>query len=109
MTKQYFTKEEVMDLVNEQIKFGFDGDALELLDAVANQDYYIIETAEAKSALEQYGTFKAIKKVKEYEETNLGKLSTDISNPVKLANMLFYIVAEETIGDELDNIQNNTL
>lgn len=109
MTKQYFTKEEVMDLVNEQIEFGFDGDALELLDAVANQDYYMIGTAEAKSALEQYGTFKAIQKVKEYEKTNFGELSTDISNPEKLANMLFYIIAEETIGEELDNIQNNTL
>lgn len=109
MTKQYFTKEEVMDLVNEQIEFGFDGDSLELLDAVANQDYYIIGTAEAKSALEQYDTFKAIQKVKEYEETNLGELSTDISNPEKLANMLFYIIAEEAIGEELDTIQNNTL
>ena len=109
MTKQYFTKEEVMDLVNEQIEFGFDGDALDLLDVVANQDYYIIGTAEAKSALEQYGVFKAIQKVKEYEETNLGELSTDISNSEKLANMLFYIIAEETIGGELDNIQNNTL
>lgn len=109
MTKQYFTKEEVMELVNEQLEFGFDGDAFELLNEVANTDYYIIGTSEAKMALEQYGTFNAIQKVKEYEESNFGELLTDISDPEKLASMLFYIIAEETIYEELDNIQNGTI
>lgn len=95
MTKN-FTEVEVLEVIEEQIKSGFEGDISELTHEAFNTDYYIIGTAKAEQALEEYGVFKAIRKVKEYEESNFGEMSTKIEDPEKLANMLFYIIGEET-------------
>lgn len=104
MTNTYFTKEEVMEMANELIEGGFQGDAFELTMEVANTDYYIIGTAKAEAALAEYGTFAAIRKVREYEEVNFGEVNTDISDPEKLANMLFYIIATEVIAENFQQL-----
>ena len=44
----------------------------------------------------------AIEKVQEYEKDNFGELYTDLSDPEKLVNMLFYIIGEEVIWEMLD-------
>lgn len=45
----------------------------ELHDNVFNTDYYIIGTYKAEKALEEYGTYKAIGEVIDYEEFHFGK------------------------------------
>jgi hypothetical protein len=66
---------------------------------VFNMDYYIIGSSDAEEALEEVGTFKAIKKVQDYEKFNFGEITTDLSDPEKVANMLFYIIGEEILGE----------
>ena len=59
--------------------------------------------------MKQYDVFKAIEKVQEYEKDNFGKTYTDLSDPEKLANMLYYIIGEEVIGSmyEIEEFNDN--
>jgi hypothetical protein len=62
-----------------------------------NEDYFIIGTREATEWLEQYGTFRAIQEITDYEKGNFGEVSTDLSDPEKVVNMLAYILGEEAL------------
>ena len=108
-TKKYFTREEAMNDIIEYLENGYDGYYCDLHNEVFNTNYYIIGTYEAKEALKQYDVFKAIEKVKDYEELNFGEVTTDISDPEKLANMLYYIVGEDVISDmyEIEEFNDN--
>lgn len=97
MTTYKFSAEEAFEKALEVIEGGFEGEVFDLTNEAFNTDYYIIGTAQAEESLEEYGVFQAIKEVQEYEKENFGEVSTDISDPEKLANMLFYIVGCETI------------
>ena len=106
---EYFTKNEALEQIKEGIENcgrGYVGYYCDLHNEVFNVDYYIIGTAKAKKALEEYGVFEAIEVVKDYEEFNFGKLMTDISNPEKLANMLWYIIGEGAIS-EIESINDH--
>ena len=96
--KTYFTNDEALEDIKECLENSYSGYYCELHNEVFNTDYYILGTYEAKQALEQYGVFNAIEKVQEYEQENFGEVNTDLSDPEKLANMLYYIVGEETIS-----------
>jgi hypothetical protein len=86
------------DKFNEQFEDHEELDLSELHFHAFNEDYYIISTYEAKEWIkENYGTFEAIGKIRDYEMENFGELSTDISSPVKVVNMLVYILGEELI------------
>lgn len=93
----YFTKEEALEKIGEALHHGFKGGVQDLHHEVFNTDYYIIGTSEAEKALEEYGVFNAIRKVREYEESQFGKLTTPIEDSEKLSNMLFYIIGEEVL------------
>ena len=95
----YFTRQEALEKIKEAIEEGYDGYYCDLHNDVFNTDYYIIGNAEAKKALEEYGVFEAIEIVRDYEMNNFGEFTTDISSPEKLANMLWYIIGEETITE----------
>ena len=97
ITKQYFTEKEALQAVIDTLENGFDGYYCDLHDAVFNSDFYIIGTYQAKKALEQYGTFDAIQEIIDYEKWNFGEVMTDLSNPEKVANMLWYIKSEEAL------------
>ena len=97
-TKKYFTKNEALEDIKEILE-SYNGYYSDLLNEVFNTDYYIIGTYEAEQALEQYGTFKAIRKIQEYENDNFGEVLTDLSDPEKIANMLSYIIGEEAIQE----------
>ena len=64
---------------------------------IFNTDYFCIYTSDAKKYLENYGVFQAIEEVTEYEKFNFGEVTTEISDPVKLINMLVYIKGEEIL------------
>ncbi|UDM72764.1 hypothetical protein [Vagococcus fluvialis] len=76
----------------------------ELHDNVFNTDYYIIGTYKAEKALEEYGTYKAIGEVIDYEEFHFGKRTTDLSNAENVANMLYYIKASEYLANMSDKL-----
>lgn len=99
LTKQYFTTTEALEDILDVLESGYTGYMEDLHHEVFNTDYYIIGTHAAKQALTEYGVFDAIEKVQNYEEAHFDKVSTELSDPEKLANMLYYIIGEEVIQD----------
>jgi hypothetical protein len=69
----------------------------DLHNEIFNTTYFCNSERDAKNYLESYGVFEAIKEVTEYEKFNFGEVTTDISNPLKLINMLVYIKGEEIL------------
>ena len=99
LTKQYFTTTEALEDILDMLESGYTGYMDDLHNEVFNTGYYIIGTYQAKQALTEYGVFDAIDRVQTWERDNLGELYTDVSDPEKLANMLYYIIGEEIIND----------
>lgn len=70
---------------------------LDLHQALYNQDYLYIGTARAAQALTEFtadtdfGIFAVVGLVRDYEQSNFGEVSTDLSNPERVANMVGYI------------------
>ena len=98
-TNRYFTRIEALEEIKVVLEDNYNGCYADLHNEAFNMDYYVIGYAEAKKALEEYGVFEAIGVVREYEEFNFGEYYTDISNPEKLANMLWYIIGEEAMRE----------
>ena len=94
---------EALEAIIETLKDGYSGYYCDLHE-IFNTDYYIIGTYEAKKALEEYGIFNAIEKVQTYEKDNFGEVYTDLSDPEKLVNMLYYIIGEEVLYEIMDDI-----
>ena len=94
MTTYKFSKQEIIEDILEYLEntSGFYG--CDLHSEVFNTDY-IIGTTKAKEALESYGVFDALNKVQMYEIYEFGEVTADLSDPEKLANMLYYIESEE--------------
>ena len=101
--KEKTMREEARAAIIEALKDGYIGYYADLHDHVFNSDYYIIWTNEAEEALEEYGIWDAIGKVKAYEEDNFGEIYTDLSDPVKVINMLYYIIGEEVLWEMLEH------
>ncbi len=102
--KELKMREEAREAIIETLKNGYSGYYCDLHHEVFNTDYYIIGTYEAKKALEEYGVFDAIEKVQTYEKDNFGEVYTDLSNPEKVANMLYYIIGEEVLFEMMEDI-----
>ena len=98
-------RKEAREAIIETLKDGYTGYYSDLHHEVFNTDYYIIGTYEAKKALEEYGVWDAIEKVQEYEKDNFGEVYTDLSNPEKVVNMLFYIIGEEVLYEMMNGIE----
>lgn len=102
MNKQTQTfKDMKQTLINSlnDLKGYYTNDVIELHHTLCNEDYYIIGTYEAKQALENYDVFDAIELVKEYETDNFGEVTTDLTNPEKLVNMLYYIIGQNLLNE----------
>lgn len=76
-------------------------EASELHFHLFNEDYFIIGTYQAKEFLNKVdgGVFSAIELIKNYEQDNFGEVTTDLSDPEKVANMYAYIKGEEYLND----------
>jgi hypothetical protein len=103
--KEVKMREEAREAIIEALKDGYSGYYCDLHNEIFNTDYYIIGTYEAKKALEKYGVFDAIEKVQIYEQENFGEVYTDLSNPEKLVNMLYYIIGEEVLFFMMDGVE----
>jgi len=104
-SKEKAMREEARAAVIEALRDGYSGYYCDLHNEVFNTDYYIIGTYQAEEALKEYGVFKAIEKVQTYEKENFGEVYTDLSDPEKLINMLFYIIGEEVLNEMMDGIE----
>ena len=101
--KEQKMREEAREAIIEALRNGYSGYYCDLHNEVFNTDYYIIGTYQAKKELEEYDVFDAIEKVQTYEKNNFGEVYTDLSDPEKLINMLYYIIGEEVLWKMLDN------
>lgn len=97
-------KEEARAAIIERLQDGYSGYYCDLHNEVFNTDYYITGTREAKEALTEYDVFNAIDKVSTYEQDNFGEVNTNLTDPEKLINMLYYIIGEETLCEMMDGI-----
>lgn len=97
-------REQARAAIIETLKGGYNGYYCDLHNEVFNTDYYIIGTYKAKEALKEYDAFEAIEKVQQYEKDNFGEVYTDLSDPEKLINMLYYIIGEEVLYEMMDGV-----
>ena len=102
--KEKEMREEARAAIIEALQDGFSGYYCDLHHEVFNTDYYIIGTHKAKEALRGYDVFDAIEKVQTYEKDNFGEVYTDLSDPEKLINMLYYIIGEEVLYEMMDGV-----
>ncbi len=102
--KEQEMREEARDAIIEALKNGYNGYYCDLHNEVFNTDYYIIGTHQAKEALKEYDVFEAIEKVQTYEKENFGEIYTDLSDPEKLVNMLYYIIGEEVLYEMMEGV-----
>lgn len=98
-------KKEAIEAIMEALECDYDNYYCDLHNEVFNTDYYIIGTYEAKEALKEYDVFESIELVQEYEENNFGEVNTDLSDPEKIINMVYYIIGDEVIGEMVSEIE----
>ena len=103
--KEEAMREEARAAIIEALEDGYTGYYADLHNELFNTSYYIIGTHEAKEALEEYGVWDALERVQEYEKDNFGEVYTDLSDPEKLINALYYIIGEEVLYEMMDGIE----
>lgn len=102
-------KVEAIEAIMEALEDGYSGYYCDLHNEVFNTDYYIIGTDLAKVALREYDVFDAIELVQTYEKEQFGEVYTELSNPEKLINMVYYIIGDEVICEmnEIEEFSDN--
>lgn len=91
-----FTTNEAIENIIEMLQ-DYNGQVSELHNEVFNTDYYIIGYNDADIALREYGVFKALGEVSSFEIENFGEIITDITDPEKVSNMLWYIIGWDVL------------
>ena len=93
-------KQDVASYMISQLEdqIGLDNDVSDLHHYLLNEDYFIIGTYKAKQWLGSE-VFDVIETIREYEQSNFGQVTTDFSDPEKVANMIAYILGEEILSD----------
>lgn len=102
--KEKAMREEAKAAIIDALEDGYSGYYCDLHNEVFNTDYYIVGTHEAKEALKEYDVFEAIDKVQTYEKEQFGGIYTDLSDPEKLINMLYYTIGIEVLGALMDGV-----
>ena len=94
-------KNDVKDYLIQQLNddIGLDNDINDLHHYLINEDYFIIGYYQARKWLEKESVFESIEKIKDYEKSNFGEVTTDFSDEEKTANMLAYILADEILNE----------
>lgn len=93
-----FTVNEAIENIIEMLQ-DYNGQVSELHNEVFNTYYYIIGYNDADIALREYGVFKALGEVSSFEIENFGETITDITDPEKVSNMLWYIIGYKLLND----------
>ena len=95
----YELKQDVRDYIIDQLtdNVGLDQHISDLHHYLLNEDYFIIGYYKAEEWLKKDSIFNAIETIKEYEQSNFGEVTTDLSSSESVANMLAYILGEEIL------------
>ena len=95
----YELKQDVKNYIIDQLtdNVGLDQHISDLHHNLLNQDYFIIGYYKAEQWLKKDSIFNAIETIKEYEQSNFGEVTTDLSSSESVANMLAYILGEEIL------------
>ena len=91
-------REDAINALIDCLADGYEGDYDELHNEVFNSDYYVRSDNTAKMILDDEA-FDAIGKVQDYETSMFGSVTTDLSCPSDVINMLYYIIGEEIMTD----------
>lgn len=94
MKKEYYTEVEALEDIRNFIIDNYESYNYyeDLHHNVFNFGYY-----GGLEALEEYGVFKAIGEVQQYEMENFGEVFTDLSSPDSISDMLWYIIGEDVV------------
>ena len=94
-------KEDVKNYIIQQLNndVGLDQHISDLHHYLLNENYYIIGSWRAEQWLKKDdgSIFEAIETIKDYEQSNFGRVSTDLSSSESVANMLAYILGERIL------------
>ena len=97
----YQLKEDVKDYIIDQLSsdVGLDQNINELHHYLLNEDYFLIGYYQAEQWLKKDNSsiFEAIETIRDYEQSNFGQVSTDLSSSENVANMLAYILGEQIL------------
>ncbi len=88
----------IIDALNDE----YEGCLCDFHSEVFNMEPYTENIYTAKEKLNEWGVWEAIEKVQSYEKDNFGELYTELSNPVKVINMLWYVIGEEEMYSMFD-------
>ena len=91
---RYDIKVDAVNAIIDCLESGYDGHYCDLHNEVFNMDYYVTGTTEAENILGK-DVFNAIGRIYTYEKDNFGEIYTDLSDPIKIVNVLYYIIGEE--------------
>ena len=92
-------KKDVKEYIIQQLTddVGLNQHIADLHHYLLNEDYFIIGYYKAEQWLKKDSVFNAIETIKDYEQSNFGQVSTDLSSSESVANMLAYILGEEIL------------
>ena len=94
-------KQDVKNYIIDQLEsdVGLDQHIRDLHYYLLYEDYFIIGYWKAEQWLKKDdgSVFEAIETIRDYEQSNFGQVSTDLSSSENVANMLAYILGEEIL------------
>ena len=82
-----------------------DKEQSDLHQVIFNESHYIVGYFQGKQWLGE-DTFEALGMIQEYEQSNFGEATTDLSNSEAVANMLAYILGEEAMDEAIETIKS---
>lgn len=103
-SKHRAMRAEAMVDILERLESNYSGYYCDLQDKVFNVGYYVIGSYQAKEVLREYDVFDAINLVQEYEKDCFGTILTNLGDPEKIINMVYYIIGEEVINEMYQSI-----
>ena len=103
-------RQEIIEFAKDRIEeiYDYDKDKVstdntyDLHHEIFNSDYYIIGRYQAKQWLGS-DAFDCIYEIQEYENNHFGQVTTDLSEPERVANMYVYIIGEEILEDVISD------
>tara|TARA_Y100001963_G_scaffold105397_1_gene145523 strand:+ start:78 stop:485 length:408 start_codon:yes stop_codon:yes gene_type:complete len=109
--KENEIKEYAIETIKERLEYNenyLDHDITDIHHDLFNTDYYLVYYSACNEWLGSH-VFECIEKIKEYEETNFGEVTTDLSNSENVVNMYVYIVGEYILSDVLKEFKQDKL
>ena len=94
---KYEMFDNLWDMIADALIEGYEGSYCDLHDNLFNREDYEENEYNAKNILNYYGVFDAIGEIVEFEKDNFGEVNTDFTSPVKVLNMLTYVIGEVII------------